>query len=125
MRKYLIILLLLIPSLVYGGALSGGAGLNYCPASSPTDGQYPQWVASTSCYQGSSGTSGAQTPWGSNIVAAGYKITGIGGGSTITGNGALSTGAGPAFLLNGTWVSGGSATTTKPYLLIEPSGTTS
>lgn len=56
---------------------------------------------------------------------------GIGTGSTIsaavhiTRNGALSTGNGPAMKLDGTWITGGSATTTKPYVLIEPSGTTS
>lgn len=49
-------------------------------------------------------------------------------GNTFTGqqiislNGAAST---PPLTLTGTWFSGGSATTTKPQLLIEPSGTTS
>lgn len=41
---------------------------------------------------------------------------------TITVNGALSA---PATSLTGTWITGGSATTTKPQFLIEPSGTTS
>lgn len=56
---------------------------------------------------------------------------GIGTGATIsaafhiTRNGALSTGNGPAMKLDGTWITGGSATTTKPYALIEPAGTTS
>ncbi len=56
---------------------------------------------------------------------------GIGTGATITAglhvakNGALSSGNGPAIKGDGTWITGGSATTTKPYLLIEPSGTTS
>lgn len=55
---------------------------------------------------------------------------GIGTGATITAavhitrNGALSTGNGPAMKLDGTWITGGSATTTKPYFLIEPAGTT-
>ena len=47
---------------------------------------------------------------------------------TMTGNwiysknGALST---PTIALTGTWITGGTATTTKPLALIEPSGTTS
>ncbi len=41
---------------------------------------------------------------------------------TITVNGALSA---PATSLTGTWITGGSATTTKPHFLVEPSGTTS
>lgn len=49
-------------------------------------------------------------------------------GGTLTGplimdvNGAAST---PPLLMNGDWFSGGSSTTTKPQLLIEPSGVTS
>jgi len=43
----------------------------------------------------------------------------------MTANGALSTGAGPAFQANGTWITGGSATTTKPYFLLETTGATS
>lgn len=42
--------------------------------------------------------------------------------NTITTNGAAST---PALLGSGTIFTGGSATTTKPYWLIEPTGTTS
>jgi hypothetical protein len=50
------------------------------------------------------------------------------GANTFTGqqiasvNGAAST---PPFLLSGTWFTGGSAETTKPQLLIQPTGTTS
>ena len=43
-------------------------------------------------------------------------------GGTITGNGAAST---PPLRLNGTIFTGGTSTTTKPQLLIEPSGATS
>jgi hypothetical protein len=49
-------------------------------------------------------------------------------GGTLTGefiinvNGAAST---PGEYINGTWYTGGTATTTKPQLLVEPSGTTS
>lgn len=41
---------------------------------------------------------------------------------TLTGNGAAST---PVVSLTGTWFSGGTSTTTKPILLIEPTSTTS
>ena len=41
---------------------------------------------------------------------------------TYTGSGAVSK---PVFKFNGTFYSGGTATTTKPMILIEPSGTTS
>lgn len=40
----------------------------------------------------------------------------------LSGNGAAST---PVLSGTGTWFTGGSATTTKPYFLLEPSGTTS
>lgn len=40
----------------------------------------------------------------------------------LGGNGALSA---PVLSGTGTWITGGSATTTKPYALIEPAGTTS
>jgi hypothetical protein len=56
------------------------------------------------------GTVGATTP------AAGTFTT-----LAVTVNGAAST---PPFKLTGTWFTGGSATTTKPQFLIEPSGTT-
>lgn len=41
---------------------------------------------------------------------------------TVSTNGALSA---PAITGTGTWITGGSGTTTKPYLLVEPTGTTS
>jgi len=44
------------------------------------------------------------------------------GALTISVNGAVSA---PGEKLTGTWYTGGSATTTKPYALIEPAGTTS
>lgn len=40
-------------------------------------------------------------------------------------NGALSSSTGPGISATGTWITGGSATTTKPYVLIETSGATS
>ncbi len=49
----------------------------------------------------------------------------LNGNNVFTANGALSSGAGPGETHNGTWITGGSTTTTKPYFLIEPTGTTS
>lgn len=54
------------------------------------------------------------------VAALALKLDKAGG--IITGNGAAST---PALTLNGTVFTGGSATTTKPLFLLEPSGTTS
>jgi hypothetical protein len=61
------------------------------------------------------------------------KVLGVGGDITLDGrfisslNGALSaTGiAGVPVAATGTWITGGTATTTKPQVLIEPTGTTS
>jgi len=66
-------------------------------------------------------------------VSAGIVGVGTGGGGSTAGTlqaatlQALGNGsASNAMLLgSGTWFTGGSATTTKPYLLVEPSGTTS
>jgi hypothetical protein len=52
-------------------------------------------------------------------------IPGLGQANVFTANGALSSGTGPAFTANGTWITGGTATTTKPYFLIETTGATS
>lgn len=49
-------------------------------------------------------------------------IPGLSQANTWTVNGALSA---PGALYNGTWVTGGSATTTKPYFLVETTGATS
>lgn len=46
----------------------------------------------------------------------------ISGQLAVSTNGAVST---PAEILTGTWYTGGTSTTTKPQLLIEPTGTTS
>lgn len=56
---------------------------------------------------------------GLRVLKAGDTMTGPLVNST---NGAAST---PPVLMSGTWFTGGSATTTKPQFLIEPSGTTS
>lgn len=50
-----------------------------------------------------------------------FTVSGLGAVNS-SANGAAST---PATLLRGTWFTGGTSTTTKPQLLIEPTGTTS
>ena len=86
----------------------------------------------------SSSTSGSGgTPGGANTQLQYNNAGAFGGLSTLTWdgtkfslsaqivnstNGAAST---PPSLLSGTWFTGGTATTTKPQFLIEPSGTTS
>jgi hypothetical protein len=61
------------------------------------------------------------TPKGTGVVSVTGNLT---ASATIssTANGAAST---PASTLVGTWFTGGSSTTTKPQLLVEPTGTTS
>lgn len=76
---------------------------------------------------GSPGGSTTQVQYnnaGSFGGASGVSING-GVALNVTANGALSSGTGPAVYGSGTWVTGGSATTTKPYFLVEPAGTTS
>lgn len=74
----------------------------------------------------------SQPVQGSNVTLTNKWALGLSGGLSVasgqilsTQNGALSTGSGPGMTLTGTWITGGSATTTKPYILTEPSGTTS
>lgn len=57
----------------------------------------------------------------SDITSASVLAT-ISDALTLSVNGALSA---PGLIGNGTWITGGTATTTKPYWLIEPTGTTS
>ena len=66
---------------------------------------------------GLNGTLGATTP--ASVAATTGAFSGQ---ITNTLNGAAST---PPVLLTGTWFTGGTSTTTKPQLLIEPTGTTS
>jgi len=54
-----------------------------------------------------------------DLTTAGLTVSGV---ATHTVNGALSA---PGITATGTWITGGTATTTKPYTLIEPSGATS
>lgn len=57
-----------------------------------------------------------------NIGSTTYGTFGTAGNLSLAANGALST---PGITGIGTWITGGTATTTKPYLLIEPTGATS
>ena len=70
------------------------------------------------------GGSGSELQYRSGASTFG-AVTGSsvsGGAITLGNNGAAST---PPLSLSGTWYTGGTSTTTKPQLLIEPSGTTS
>jgi len=62
--------------------------------------------------------------WSGNVLNIANEAAGTGTLRSIafSANGAAST---PPVAFTGTWFTGGSATTTKPHLLIEPSGTTS
>lgn len=64
---------------------------------------------------------GTGTIYSSQMDGSGNLVT-KGNVFAIATNGAASS---PAELLQGTWFSGGSATTTKPQLLVEPTGTSS
>lgn len=81
-------------------------------------------------------TSGAFTATpDTSLSRIGAGIVGVGTGAAGSVAGTLQaatlqalgagTASNPMLLGSGTWFTGGSATTTKPYLLIEPSGTTS
>lgn len=79
----------------------------------------------------SGGAGNPAAPSGSVQYNASGSFGGISGASSngtglqITGNGALSSGTGPITSWTGTAITGGTATTTKPLVLIEPTGTTS
>lgn len=85
-RLILVILFILVLSgfayaadTTVSGGVPGSGLVFYCPGHEPTDGQFPQWVAASYCYQGAS-TTGFQTTaltqyyvWqgnGSNVAAA-------------------------------------------------------
>jgi hypothetical protein len=96
-----------------GGQLINGSGSNFTipagTAAQPTG----LWIVSD-------GTNYVAQPWGGFATLGANTFTGQ---QIISANGALST---PPLELTGTWVtSGGTTTTTKPQVLIEPTGTTS
>lgn len=71
---------------------------------------------------GASATNVALTLTASGATAGNAALNVTAGQITSATNGALSA---PAITATGTWITGGTATTTKPYVLIEPSGATS
>ena len=83
------------------------------------------------------GGGGGGTPGGSTTQVQYNNAGAFGGISTFTYDGSTLTTAGrfinsynavassPAKAFTGTWFTGGTSTTTKPHLLIEPTGTTS
>ena len=89
----------------------------------PTDARtisFPDATGTVALVAGSSGqlvynNAGAQ-------AGAPGSVVGATGDITLTLNGAAST---PPLDITGTWYTGGTATTTKPQVLIEPTGTTS
>ena len=75
---------------------------------------------------GSPGGSNTQVQYNNSSAFGGISgVTTNGVGLQITANGALSSGNGPALTANGTWITSGTGTTTKPYILVEPTGTSS
>jgi hypothetical protein len=78
-------------------------------------------------FRGAVSQTASLTDWqnsGGTVVASISPVGNLTASGTIssTANGAAST---PASTLVGTWFTGGSSTTTKPQLLVEPTGTTS
>lgn len=79
---------------------------------------------------GSPGGSSGQLQWNNSGAFAGLSTSSIDGSGNMTFsgrwiqsvNGAADA---PSLALTGTWFTGGTATTTKPFFLIEPAGTTS
>ena len=65
---------------------------------------------------------GSSSAYDGSLMFLGLGTTSPGAGLHVAINGAISQ---PGILGNGTWITGGSTTTNKPYLLIEPAGTTS
>jgi hypothetical protein len=57
-----------------------------------------------------------------SLPGALFQRTGVGFGAILSG---VATASSPNVLMNGTWYSGGTSTTTKPAFLVQPTGTTS
>jgi hypothetical protein len=95
--------------------LSGGGTTNFLRA----DGT---WAAPAS--GGTPGGTTGQIQWNSagSFAGVGGSTVGATGDITLSLNGAAST---PPLSFTGTWFTGGTSTTTKPHVLIEPTGTTS
>lgn len=80
-----------------------------------------EWATFTGTTPGGSGSELQYNNGGAFGAVSGSAVA-AGGAVTLGSNGAAST---PPLLLAGTWYTGGTATSTKPALLIEPAGTTS
>ncbi len=93
---------------------SSGSGNVVGPGSSTT-GDLPSFSDTTGKVIGDSGIASANVP----LLNAANVFT---ANQAVSKNGAAST---PSQLFSGTWFTGGSTTTTKPQVLIEPTGTTS
>lgn len=108
-------------------AVYGGTGVNN-GSNTITLGGSLTTVGSFSTTLTTTGTTTLTLPTTGTLLTttgSGVSLTGVGLLATaniFTTNGALSA---PANTFNGTWITGGSATTTKPYILIEPSSATS
>ena len=102
--------------------LNPATGLLDCtgPASTATGTVTSATVAGTANQITASGTCTITTSGTCTLSLSSTLL--VPGTLTSATNGAAST---PPVLLTGTWFTGGSATTTKPQLLVEPSGTTS
>lgn len=109
-------------------AITTAGGFNYLTVGQPT------YTAASAVAITNGATvmiAAAPTVAGSATLTNAYALWVAAGSSRFDGvvrgtvNGALSSSTGPAAQFNGTWVTGGDATTTKPYFLIEPTGTTS
>jgi hypothetical protein len=79
---------------------------------------------------GAPGGSSGQLQWNSSGAFAGLSSSSIDGSGNVTLSaryiGSLNaTASAPPWSLTGTWFTGGTATTTKPQVLIEPTGATS
>ena len=117
---------------VPGAAAAQLGDLTDVVVTTPSDGQVLEYDSATSRWINATPTGGGGTPGGTtgqiqwnsagSFAGVGGSSVGATGDITLSLNGAAST---PPLKLTGTWFSGGTGTTTKPQLLIEPTGTTS
>lgn len=97
---------LAVVSETYGAGWSGSQNV-------PTKGDLYTKIESLGVYTASNGVT---------LVGSDFRIDYTRGANVYTANGAVSA---SLFKYNGTWYSGGSSITTKPFILLEPSGATS
>jgi len=116
------------------GIIAGTQGITISGSTSGTVAVSAPAVAGTTTFTlpGSNGSSGQYLQTDGSGITSWQTVSGGGvalgdtptwtGAHTWSKNSAAST---PTGILIGTWFTGGSATTTKPHFLIEPTGTTS